>query len=554
MANSLFTGVSGLVAHQKMLQVVGHNLANLNTTGFKARRVLFSDELYQTHAADSSPARDTGGGTNPLQTGQGVNVAQVDILLEQGSLELTGRELDFAIDGNGFFVLNNGRQNVYSRDGAFALDKSGLLVDPSTGYRVQRFGNVGEIGGAAIGFQVPGNEDIRIPLGDSIPGQVSSAVSIAGNLDAAFVGPLATELTSANALTQSGAPATTTTLLNQLDTNQTPYGAGDAIDITGVDALGNTVSTSLAVTATTQVGDLISAISSNFAGTTASLDASGNIVLTADATGPGELQLELNDAATNVGQTNLALHAAVETTAGKDGDKFQTATEIYDVQGGAHTVHLTFEKTANNEWAFSPTMATPTGTILSNTVEELRFNDDGTLNQVITTNGAPATLSFQANGLATPQTVELDFGSTGGFDGLNQLATAASLSSQQDGFPPGSLLGINVTTDGQIEGVATNGQKVVIAQLAVASFQNPGGLSSSGDNNFQTSLNSGTPQIGTAASGRRGNISGAQLEASNVEIAQEFTKLIVAQRGFSANARTVTVSDEVLEELTSLIR
>lgn len=124
----------------------------------------------------------------------------------------------------------------------------------------------------------------------------------------------------------------------------------------------------------------------------------------------------------------------------------------------------------------------------------------------------------------------------------------------QNGFAPGSLASINVSSDGIIAGVATNGRTFEVAQLAIASFRNVKGLQGRGNNLYEESLNSGPVQLGTALSGDRGSISVGQLEGSNVDIAFEFTRLIVAQRGFSANARTITVTDEVLEELTNLIR
>ena len=143
MANALSTGVAGLNSHQRMLEVIGNNLANLNTTGYKTRRILFSDLLYETVRSASGSSSGNAGAVNPAQIGSGSIVAQIDTKFSQGNLENTGEVLDFAMQGGGFFVVNDGRQNLFTRDGAFAVDDSGTLVDPSTGYRVQRLGTVG---------------------------------------------------------------------------------------------------------------------------------------------------------------------------------------------------------------------------------------------------------------------------------------------------------------------------------------------------------------------------------------------------------------------------
>src|SRR6478672_10510116 len=136
MANSLFTGVTGLRVHQTMLDVVSNNLANSNTVGFKSQRVRFSDLVYQT----SNTSNQQLGGTNPIEIGLGAKVAAVDPNLQQGSIETTGRDLDLALEGNGFFVARNGLENVFTRAGAFGVDAQNYLVDPANGFRVQRYG------------------------------------------------------------------------------------------------------------------------------------------------------------------------------------------------------------------------------------------------------------------------------------------------------------------------------------------------------------------------------------------------------------------------------
>jgi flagellar hook protein FlgE len=179
--NAIFTAATGLAANAETLDVVGNNLANNNTTGYKSQTVLFKDLVYQTLNTGSGPTANQGA-VNPSQIGFGVGIGSISSNFEQGTLTATGRSLDMGIQGNGFFVLGNDSSIVYSRAGAFNVDPLGFLVDPSTGMHVQRFGSVGETGAGA--FQVAGDMSIRIPYGAGIPGIATSSVTMQGNLNA----------------------------------------------------------------------------------------------------------------------------------------------------------------------------------------------------------------------------------------------------------------------------------------------------------------------------------------------------------------------------------
>jgi len=531
-----------------MLDVVSNNLANLNTTAFKAGKTVFSDLLYTTiRPATNSTDADIGG-TNPNQIGAGVKAAQISKKFSQGNLDQTGEMFDFALQGEGFFVLSDGSTNVYSRAGSFALDSNGFLVDPSSGYRVQRFGSLGETGGTGPGFQVPGDSAISVPFGASIPGESTTEIQISGNLDAASLGPLAEVLASSNPLAVSNVAATAATVLNDLDSNVTAYAVGDRINITGTDVDGSAVNTSLPVDNTTTVGQLVSIIDAQYSGATASLDANGNIVLRADSTGDALLSLVIADDSANAGGTDFLGHRMATTTSGKDGDTFEASVELFDLRGGAHTVLLSFQKRDDTTWALIASTSADSGIVIDDAVSDIRFFEDGSFDQAVGTGVGDANISFRFAGLADQQEVNI------AFQNLTQLSTDSALSTAQDGYAPGTLSSINVTSDGVIDGVATNGRKFAIAQVAIATFANPQGLVAQGDNYYAESLNTGSPNIGTALSGGRGIIRGGQLESSNVDIALEFTRLIVAQRGFSANARTITISDEMLEELTNIVR
>ncbi|HUT60899.1 MAG TPA: flagellar hook-basal body complex protein, partial [Phycisphaerae bacterium] len=196
MSNALLAGVSGLQAHQKMLDVAGNNLANLNTNAYKASRTTFSELLSETLADSSQPTSDTGG-TNPMQIGSGVQVASVDRDMSQGPLVNTGQPLDMAIEGTGYFVLNDGQKDVFTRVGAFTVDGEYYLVDPGNGYRVQRIGSEG----VSEGFQVATSDAIRIPYEVALPAKVTTEISFSGNLSADVANPTTNVLSAGQAWT-----------------------------------------------------------------------------------------------------------------------------------------------------------------------------------------------------------------------------------------------------------------------------------------------------------------------------------------------------------------
>ncbi|MCA9186633.1 MAG: flagellar hook protein FlgE [Pirellulaceae bacterium] len=554
MANSLLTGVSGLVTHQQMLSVVGNNLANLNTTAFKGHRILFADLLYETVRPATSASNGDAGGVTPNQIGSGVKLGQITRRFSQGNLELTGGLFDFAIQGEGFFVVNDGIRNLYTRAGAFSLDKEQYLIDPSTGYHVQRLGSLGEPAPNSTGFQIPGDSRIRIPFGAIIPGKATEAVELNGNLSGKATGEKAKLLsTSSPFMVDDTTPATAATLLNDLNDNQQPYVAGDIIDISGTDADGNPVATTYTITGTSTLGDLRDRIEAAYPESTVSLTAGGNITIEANTPGVSPLNLKLEDRDDNTGFTQFGQHQMEVDVEGKEADEFLQNVDIYDVQGNEHTLLLRFvRQPTSNTWNLQVEIDEEEGTMLDGAVNQITFNDDGSLQQIYGIGDGDTDITIQFNGIAAAQTIDLDFSPAP--NELQQNGDDQFLVASQDGFAPGSLTSVSISLDGVVEGVASNGRTLPLAQLAIAAFQNNNGLKGIGDNYFEESLNSGEPQLGAATSGNRGAIAGGQLESSNVDIAFEFTRLIVAQRGFSANARTITVSDQVLEELTNIIR
>ncbi|MEZ6132244.1 MAG: flagellar hook-basal body complex protein [Planctomycetaceae bacterium] len=554
MANSLLTGFSGLQSHQKMIETVGHNLANLNTTGFKARRAAFSDVFYETVKGGSGGAVGALGGSNPAQIGNGSKLASIAVNFSQGSLEATGAEFDFALEGEGFFVLNSENGQHYTRAGAFAVDQHGNLVDAATGYQVQRYGTIGETAALGPAFQTQGSPSIKIPIGANVPGQATSVVNVRGNLSPDNQIFIRQVLSTVDPLLEGGLPATPATLLNDLDIVTVDYIATDTIQLTGTNHDGTALNATVAVGPATTLQDLIDGINAQLGGATASLGADGRLVVEADTAGASVLDFTISDSVGNTGSAGYNLDPLTITKAGVDGDKVRGGMEVFDEQGGIHVVGIELYKLEDGTWRLDASMDASEGTLIDSVIEGIQLNSDGSFQAAGIIGPGDANLEFQFAGVANPQTVRINFGDPGTFTALTSIAVASNLAADQDGFATGSMVGVHIDESGVVEGIASNGRRFPLAQLAVAMFRNPNGLESQGNNLFRSTSSSGTVEMGSARTTGRGSILAGQLEQSNVDIATEFTRLIIAQRGFSANARTITVTDQILEELTSLLR
>ncbi len=257
---ALSAGVTGLQAHQKMLDVAGNNLANVNTTAFKASRITFSELLSETLKKASQPTTSVGG-TNPQQMGSGVGISGIAPNMTQGNIVSTGNPLDMALEGEGYFVLSDGSQNIYTRAGTFSVDANSNLVDASTGYIVQRIGSVGE----SDNFQVSGNSNISVPYNVAMAARETSRITLAGNLSSnATLSTPRTNILRSNIefTTNNGTEATETTKLSELDQFSGVLNAG-VLTFSGLKhdgtALGSspTVDLTMAVDSTTTLGDVL---------------------------------------------------------------------------------------------------------------------------------------------------------------------------------------------------------------------------------------------------------------------------------------------------------
>jgi flagellar hook protein FlgE len=557
MSFALSSGVTGLQAHQQMLDVAGNNLANVNTTAFKSSRILFSELLSETIRKASQPTTTTGG-TNPVQMGSGVGVAGIAPNMAQGNIVDTGNPLDLAIEGEGYFVLNDGQQDVYTRAGAFAVDQDNYLVDPATGYRVQRIGQVGE----DSGFQ-DNTSNMLVPYNVAMAAQATRQVTVAGNLS----GDATTETPQTNVLTSnigyttgSGTAATGTAKISDLDQYTDGTFNSATITVTGKDHDGNTLTdtTPLSVTADTTLDDIIDHINSVLGSSGTAALVNGKIRITDAVSGYSLSDVQL--AFANSGDADLEMPTYFEiTTVGGDEVKNVNIT-VYDAQGGKHVLSAAFVRTdTTNTWDM--VLTSITGNIVQLDADDRRIEGiqfSATDGSFIGLADPSETTEFQiafANDPANPQSINISMGTAGQLDGLTQFAgNSTAVARDQDGYSAGRLSTVSVNKEGILIGAFSNGIKKEIGTLQIALFQNPSGLENIGGNYFIPSANSGAAMATQAQTGGSGTVHGGALEKSNADVATEFINLIQAQNGFQANARTITVANQILQELATLIR
>ncbi|EIW18207.1 flagellar hook protein FlgE [Pelosinus fermentans] len=609
MMRSLYAAVSGLKGNQTYMDVIGNNIANVNTTGFKASNVTFQDMLSQTLQGASSPS-GTQGGTNPMQVGLGVGVGSISTNFTDGSTQSTGISTNLAISGDGFFVVGTPTNQMYTRSGDFTTDQQGNFVN-SAGYSV--LGWPADASGVVDTTQPI--SALQIPVGSTMPAKVSTTITLAGNLNAsataldpaavaADAAVVATDATTAvteatNAVTaantlkaeadaavaaaSAGAPLTAA-LAAQAAANDALTAANDALTAandaltaanaakTAADALvagtgtaaealtAANASATAATTAKTKAAAVVTAATAAAAAATASAavtgadgTTTGNVV-----TAAGNFSAVAGTAVTAATTLSDATSTAVTSaTAAANNDSAQPISyDLYDTQGNKYTLTGSITKTGVNTWTF-----TPSSTIIGGT-------DGKTV--VANVSGGSSTIKFNADGTFDTSTVfnALTIDPTGGpYEGAGAFTVQPSGStmtqngsdstakiSNTDGYAAGTLNGKTISSTGEIIGSFTNGRTQAIGRVALAVFNNPDGLLSAGGNLYTKTTNSGEAQIGSAGTGGRGTFTPGSLEMSNVDLAQQFTNMIVAQRAFQANSKIITTDDNMLEELVNLKR
>ncbi len=407
MLRSMDDAVSGLQAHQRWLDVIGNNIANVSTVGYKSQDLTFSQLFAQTVQGGGAPTA-TQGGVNPQQIGLGVGIGSETTSESQGALQTTGNPTDMALQGNGYFVLQQGNGGTgYTRVGTFGFDANGNLVSNGTGDKV-----VGWMANGQGTLPVPNAANLQtlhIPQTSTLAPQATTSASFDGNLDPS---------------TATGAPGVT-------------------VPLTVYDSLGNPV-----------------------------------------------------------------------------------------------TINVNLQRTAANAWAWTasgPDGATGTGSF------------DFTSGGVFSAGTATGQIQLTPTDGAAPMTLTPDF------SGCTQDAGSSTISPQsQNGYGAGTLQSLSVDASGVITGTYSNGHTLTLAQVAVATFPNPQGLLQASQGIYVQANNSGLAQVGVAGTGGAGTIVGGALEGSNVDLAQQFTEMIAAERGFQANAQVVQVANTLLQTLVQL--
>jgi flagellar hook protein FlgE len=560
MSFALSAGVTGLQAHQKMLDVAGNNLANVNTTSFKASRITFSELLCETIKKASQPTSNVGG-TNPQQMGSGVGVAGITPDMSQGNLVNTGNPLDLAIEGEGYFVLRGSEGYYYTRAGALAVDADSNLVDPATGYLVQRIGSVGE----SDGFQTAGDTNIHVPYDTSMPASATSEVVVAGNLSAdATLDTVQTNVLTSDVAytTNNGTTAAGTTELDQLDQFSGTFGATTTITATGYDPGGlDLADAGLTVTGATTLQNVIDHLNNNVLDSTEQVASlvSGKIRITDANSGYSLSDIKLTWSDDGSALLTMPAYFEVSTVGGTEVKNMSIT--VYDSQGGKHVLSGAFVRTDTaNTWDMILTS-------IDGNINEITFDNrrirgiefsptDGSYSGLNSTidDTSQFVVTF-AHDPSNPQTVAISMGTAGQLDGLTQFAgTSTAVAREQDGYESGRLTAVSVDNEGTVIGAFSNGVKKDIATLEIAIFQNSSALESAGNGYFNSSANSGGAVSTQAMTGGAGTIHGGALEKSNADVATEFVNMIQAQNGFQANARTIRVANEILRELTTLIR
>lgn len=463
MMRSLYSGVSGLQNHQTRMDVIGNNVSNVNTTGFKRGRVNFQDMISQQLSGAARPTEELGG-VNPKEVGLGMTIATIEQVFTQGNLQSTGVSTDVAIQGNGFFIMKNGEESFYTRNGAFGLDRDGTLVNPANGMRVQGW-MARELNGEMVVSTAATPTDLVIPVGSKDPAKATTNVNFACNLNKNT--PEILEGASASDIAKG-----------TWSTEQKVY-----------DSFGNE--------------HLLNVSFRRVVGNPNQWEATVNI--------------DPDNADFTQTRVGLGTTDGVQNTFIVNFDNFGRLASVTDTAGN---------------------VTNPEGEI------------------VLQTSFTVPNANADENGNPYRQTMNISLGTIG--DMKNTITQSASKSTtkaySQDGYTLGYLDNFKIDSTGTITGVYSNGTNRVIGQLALATFANDRGLEKAGDNTYVESNNSGMASIGESGVAGKGSLLAGALEMSNVDLSEQMTDMIVTQRGFQSNAKTIQTADTLLETVLSLKR
>lgn len=579
MMRSMYSGVAGLKTHQTKMDVIGNNIANVNTVGYKSMNVTFNELMYQTTQKASGPNATTGvGGVNARQIGLGVKMGAINTnISQQGATQTTNNPFDIQITGEAFFIVNNGSENYFTRDGSFYVDGAGNLCMTSNGYMV-------------MGWGVDPNDPTQILPGDVQSLQIMNAQNMSYD-------PEATTLGYVSGILDKNEPAVNST-------------SGKTVNLQLYDALGYLYTAKLNMKSTDEEGvfglELTNIMDSNnqpvsldglnfgtttqllrtrelnlangysWAGTT--LNAPGGATHTIDA---DVIDADIADVDLTPDQlaARQALIAAYGLNSISDignlsviykyvdaGNQLEAEVPLESIILNSPVAGITGITNARDIYNPNPDLAKITTGI--EYIQGYTVEYDPTTGKFAGINGNADTITLALASLTTPpntpdgpsrfENIQVDFTTTNMFNnsGTSTLtATNGDFKGIGSGRKTGKMIGVSVDTSGRIYASYDNGQTRLLGQIAVAEFANASGLEKAGDNLYSDTLNSGEFNgIGVDITANGGYMNTGVLEMSNVDLSAEFTEMITTQRGFQANSRIITVSDTMLEELVNLKR
>lgn len=558
MLRSMYSAVSGLKTHQTRMDVIGNNIANVNTVAFKSSSVTFSDILYQTTSNASGANATTGtGGVNAKQIGLGTTAAATKVsITSAGASETTGNPFDIRLtdkNSTNFFIVNNGSENVFTRSGSFYVDGSGNLCMSSTGYTV-------------MGWQV-----------DETTGEIrKDTVS-------------ALRIMQEKNLTSAPEATTQATIAGVLDENDADVksDAGKVMNLNFYDNLGYQYTAKFAIKATGTDGEYTVEL-------TSILDSNNKNIT------EGFTQEEMKKIFGNTDtKTTIASYSTTlpncgytydpvteklkdDTDAGatitiQDGkimkngaDTHKTIKDVFGVSDGNLKNIQNSAQAKNTDYVFEDVTTTVNGVpthsyqiIKTSATSSLKFNTKdgkfesigGGTNKSVELNLNNAKLNVNGNFA----NINVDFSQCLNYNNSGKSTIGADAGAVDGttgkGRKLGAMTGISIDTNGRIYGTYDNGNTELLGQIAVAQFSNASGLEKVGESCYRTTLNSGEfDGIGVEISADGSSMTTGELEMSNVDLSSEFTSMITTQRGFQANSRVITTSDTLLEELVNLKR
>lgn len=588
---ALYTGLSGLQSNQNRLNVIGNNIANVNTTAFKSTRMLFESMFSRTQSLGTGPSGRIGG-INPQQVGNGSTVAGTQRNFSNGALTATGIATDMAIEGDGFFIAQLNGERLFTRDGSFLTNENNQLVTSSGAY--------------VMGYGVDDNyrieygelEPIVIPLGQMTVAEATENIYFTGNLNASGELPVTGSIHNSNQFfneptgnqAMNGLEDLTQVGTNlYMDDGSGGYevaiegGAMATITVDNVEKGGQDLGTFSFTFCTPEeaAANDIEYFGSTMADFAAALDQflgldnsdvageslGGNILLNAngsmiifgnEGTAQG-LSISTSDftvsyMGTTTGTPPVNPFVFTES-AQATGESVRTSFVAYDSLGTAVNIDVTMvlQQTIDGQgsvWEFVAESSDNDALDRVVGLGTLQFDNEGNLLEASNT-----TINItRTNGAINPMSLTLDF--TYGSEGVTAFADSASTLSvaAQDGSGIGHLVSFSVGQDGLITGAFTNGMTRTLGQVGLARFNNPGGLEDTGSGYYRVGANSGEPMYTTANSLGTGRIIGGALELSNVDLSQEFIDMILASTGYSASSRVISTTDELMDQLLLLGR